>query len=45
LLNIVRFTRVGSVKWSPVIRGDTELIEVGTVSPDEKSRRPGILTG
>jgi len=35
LLNIVNFTRVGSVKFSPAIRGDTGLIEVGNVISDE----------
>ena len=28
-LIFVKYTRVGSVKFSPVIRGDTRLIEVG----------------
>jgi len=41
----VKFTRVGSVKWSPVIRGDTGLIEVGTVSPDEKHIGPEFWPG
>jgi len=36
LLNIVFFTRVGRVKGSPTISGDTGFLKVGTDSSVEK---------
>jgi len=39
---LVVFTRVGSIKGSPAIRGDTGYLEVGTVSSDVKLYWPGI---
>ena len=41
--SLVDFTRVGSVKGSPAIRGDTEYLDVDTVSSDVKLYRPGIV--